>query len=224
MHTIKQVVSRQDDFLELIFEDDTLRAVDLTSYLRGDRAETFKHQPNVSQLSINPVSGGVVWENGVELAPDFLYEASLLIGWVDRTRGNQFHGLWVRPAKFCQAQVKVHTAEGGAGAFLLLDGKRYPALRMASATFGIYEGTPWYFVPFPGDDGIFEPEFEEPPIVFETLERLVRLVEEAKKKGANSIIDITEHLQHTGRDLSACVMSPRSAALRAEHFRARKSR
>jgi hypothetical protein len=94
-----------------------------------------------------------------------------------------------------------------------------PELRIASASFGIHKNTAWYHVPFPGDEGIYEPEWEEPPVIWDTLKELIKIVGDALEKKADATIDITELLRRTGRDLRVGSLSPRNAGIIAGHFK-----
>jgi hypothetical protein len=215
MHKIKRVL-RIDYYLELWFEDDSVRAISLMPYLNVDPATALNGEVNTSKVIIRPEAHSIIWDDGTEISADFLYENSLLLGWVDRRWGE--HAQTWQPIKFSKAEIKVEVQDNKLHSYLLLDGKRYPELRISSASFGIHENIAWYHVPFPGDEGVYEPEWEEPPIVFDTLKQLVEVVNNALETRGDVTIDITEQLQRTGRALRVGSLSPRNAAIIANHF------
>jgi hypothetical protein len=214
MHEIKRVI-RIDYYLELFFEDDSVRAIDLAPHLKIDLNTVLNGMPNTAKVSIHPEAHSIIWDNGTEISADFLHNNSQLIGWVDRKWGNNFQA-W-QPIRFSTAEIKVET-NGELHSYLLLDRTPFPALRISGASFGIHRNIAWYHVPFPGDEGVYEPEWEEPQIVFDTLKQLVELVNDALKAKMNVTINITEQLQRTGRELFVESISPRNAAIIADHF------
>jgi hypothetical protein len=215
MHKIKRV-HRIDYYLELIFEDDSVRAIDLSPHFKIDLETVLNGEPNTTKVSIHPQANFITWDNGTEISADFLYDHSKLIGWVDKKWGNNFQA-W-QPIGFNTAEIKVET-NGEVNSSLFLDGIPFPALSISSASFGIHENTAWYHVPFPGDEGIYEPEWEEPQIVFETLKQLVKIVENALEAKVDVTINITEKLKETGRALFVNSISPRNASIIASRFK-----
>jgi hypothetical protein len=220
MHKVTRV-SRIDYYLRLFFEDDSVRAIDIASHLKVNMNKALFGAPNLTKIHIHPDAYSIIWDDGIEISADFLYNNSVLIGWVDRSW--MLGGVVVKPVKFDTASVKIGISNTGLHTYLLLDEKNYPALAIGSASFGIHENIPWYHVPFPGDEGKYEPEWEEPEIVFETLKRLVKIVNDAVEQKLDVTIDITEHLRQTGCKLFVEAISPRNAAINAEHFK-KKSR
>ena len=216
MPDIKRV-SRTDYYLELTFDDDSVRAIDISHFLNVDVSTASKSEPVLTKISIRPDLKSIIWVDGAEITADFLYNNSQLIGWLDNAWGNNTQA-W-QPIKFETAHIKVDFSNNEVHSSLLLDGKPFPALRFSSVLFGIYENIPWYHVPFPGDNGVYEPEWEEPQIVFDTLDQLVQMANNAIGAKLKVTISITEHLQKTGYDLYVAAMSPRSAAICAKRFR-----
>jgi hypothetical protein len=157
MHEIKRVL-RIDYYLELFFEDDSVRAINLAPYLNVKPSTALDNPVNTRKVTIHSNAQSIVWDNGTEISADFLYYNSLLLGWVDNKWGENAQA-W-QPLKFSKTEIKVEFQPNGIDSYLLLDGKRYPELRISSASFGIHENTAWYHVPFPGDEGIYEPEWE----------------------------------------------------------------
>jgi hypothetical protein len=215
MHEIKRVL-RIDYYLELIFEDDSVRAIDLAPHFKIDLATILNREPNTKKVSIHPKAHSIIWDDGSEISADFLYSNSQLIGWVDKKWGNNLQA-W-QPLSFDTAEIKVET-KGQIQSYLLLDGTPFPALSISSASFGIYKNTAWYNVPFPGDEGVYEPELEEPQIVFDTLKQLVEVVNKALEAKVDVTINITEKLKETGRQLFVHSISLRNASIIARHFK-----
>ncbi|PYS59322.1 MAG: DUF2442 domain-containing protein, partial [Acidobacteria bacterium] len=52
------------------------RDVDLASHLDGEVFEPLKNLTNFKSVHVNPDLDTIVWENGADMSPDFLYEIS----------------------------------------------------------------------------------------------------------------------------------------------------
>jgi hypothetical protein len=76
MHFVKHVKYVSEYKLLLTFEDDSLRQVDLGLHLDGEVFEPLKDMSNFKSVSINPDLDTIVWDNGADMSPDFLYEIS----------------------------------------------------------------------------------------------------------------------------------------------------
>ena len=215
MHEIKRVF-RIDYYLRLFFEDGSVRAIDLAPRLNIDPVTALSGEPNTAGVYIHPQTHSIIWDDGTEISADFLHSNSQLIGWGDKSRSSNL--LAWQPITLNTAEIKIDT-KGEIHAFLLLDGIPFPALRISSATFGIHNNIAWYHVPFPGDDGVYEPEWEEPQIVFDTLEQLVEMVNHALEAKMDRTIDITERLHSTGREFFVESISPRHAAINANRYK-----
>ncbi|CAG0928200.1 hypothetical protein TFLX_00796 [Thermoflexales bacterium] len=192
-----------------------MRAIDLAPHLKIDPVTALNSEPTTARVLVHPKAHSIIWDNGTAISADFLYSHSQLIGWVDKKWGNM---AW-QPIQFETALVSIEDSNNKVRASLLLDGVPFPALRFSSALFGIHENTPWYQVSFPGDDGKYEPELEEPQIVFDVLHRLVQMVNNAIKAKTDATISIMEHLQETGYNMYVASMSPRNAAICARRFK-----
>ena len=56
------------------FEDGTEGELDLSEELYGPIFEPLRDVSYFKQVKVNPVLGTIVWPNGADLAPEFLYE------------------------------------------------------------------------------------------------------------------------------------------------------
>jgi Protein of unknown function (DUF2442) len=77
MHFVKDVKYLSEYKLLLTFEDDTLRQVDLAAHLDGAVFEPLKDISNFKSVHFNSDLDTIVWENGADMSPDFLYEISV---------------------------------------------------------------------------------------------------------------------------------------------------
>ena len=77
MHFVKAVRYLSDYKLELKFEDGSLREVDLAAHLDGEVFEPLKDMKNFQRLRVDPDLDTIVWDNGADMSPDFLYEISV---------------------------------------------------------------------------------------------------------------------------------------------------
>jgi len=60
--------------LNIHFSDGTYKCVDLEPLLTGPIFKPLKEQRYFARVSIDPISGTVVWPNGADFAPEALYE------------------------------------------------------------------------------------------------------------------------------------------------------
>jgi len=77
MHYIIGVQYIADFKLHLQFEDGSWRAADLELHLEGEIFEPLQNKTCFSTAHLNPDVDTVVWENGADMSPDFLYEISI---------------------------------------------------------------------------------------------------------------------------------------------------
>jgi hypothetical protein len=66
--------------LRLRFDDDAVRVVDLTEYLDGPVFQPLKDPSFFKRFTLNQDIDTVVWPNGADFSPDFLYEIGKNIG------------------------------------------------------------------------------------------------------------------------------------------------
>jgi len=74
MHFVRKVHYLSGYRLMLTFEDDSVRLVELEQHLDGEIFEPLKDIAYFRTVSIDPESDTVVWDNGADFSPDFLYE------------------------------------------------------------------------------------------------------------------------------------------------------
>ena len=74
MHFVKDVKYLSDYKLLLTFEDNSLRQVDLASHLDGEVFEPLRNMSNFRSVYLNSDLDTIVWNNGADMSPDFLYE------------------------------------------------------------------------------------------------------------------------------------------------------
>lgn len=76
MHFVKRVEYVGGYELILTFEDDSIRRADLTNYLDGEIFEPLRDVDYFKTVRVNPDLDTIVWDNGADYAPEFLYEIS----------------------------------------------------------------------------------------------------------------------------------------------------
>ena len=65
--------------LRVAFNDHTERLVDLTNHLEGEVFEPLKRIELFKTARLNSDLDTVVWDNGADMAPEFLYEVGVQI-------------------------------------------------------------------------------------------------------------------------------------------------
>ncbi len=76
MHYVTQVRHDTGYVLVLTFEDNSVRRIDLESHLDGEVFEPLKELQQFATAHLNEDIDTVVWSNGADMSPDFLYEHS----------------------------------------------------------------------------------------------------------------------------------------------------
>ena len=74
MHFVKNVNYLSDYKLAITFEDHTTKTVDLAPFLDGEVFEPLKNINYFKKVTVNHDIDTIVWDNGADLSPDFLYE------------------------------------------------------------------------------------------------------------------------------------------------------
>ena len=71
--TVVTVQPKQPYILDLSFADGTRRQVDIEPLLWGEVFKPLRDWDYFKQVRVDPDLGTVVWPNGADLAPEFLY-------------------------------------------------------------------------------------------------------------------------------------------------------
>ncbi len=79
MHYITGVETDSGYRLYLQFEDGSWRSADLKDHLSGEVFKPLRNLCLFQTAQLNPDIDTVVWENGADMSPDFLYEISVPI-------------------------------------------------------------------------------------------------------------------------------------------------
>ena len=74
MHFVKDFKYINDYRLNITFENGVQKEVDLKSYIGGGIFEPLRNVDYFKRVKFNPDIDTIYWENGADLAPDFLYE------------------------------------------------------------------------------------------------------------------------------------------------------
>ena len=74
MHFVKNVIYISEYKLQLTFEDGSLRLVNLEPHLDGEIFEPLKDINYFKTVRVSPDLDTIVWDNGADMSPDFLYE------------------------------------------------------------------------------------------------------------------------------------------------------
>lgn len=77
MHFVKTVKYVADYQLILTFEDGSVRRVDLAPHLDGEIFEPLRALSYFKTVRVHPELDTIVWDNGADMSPDFLYEISV---------------------------------------------------------------------------------------------------------------------------------------------------
>jgi hypothetical protein len=74
MHYVTEVEYETSYRLLLTFEDGSRRRVDLAPHLDGEMFEPLRSLERFRTARLNADIDTVVWDNGADMSPDFLYE------------------------------------------------------------------------------------------------------------------------------------------------------
>ena len=75
MQVVVEVNVIEPYVLEVAFEDGVRRRVDVEPLPYGEMFESLRDPEMFRQASVDPELGTVVWPNGADLSPEFLYQA-----------------------------------------------------------------------------------------------------------------------------------------------------
>lgn len=79
MHFVKSVSYISEYKLALVFEDGSHRLVDLANELDGEVFEPLKDITYFKTVRVDHDLDTIVWDNGADMAPEFLYEIGVPI-------------------------------------------------------------------------------------------------------------------------------------------------
>jgi hypothetical protein len=74
MHFVREVKYVSGYKLQLKFEDGSVRQVDLANHLDGEVFEPLRNEERFQTVQLNNELDTIVWDNGADMSPDFLYE------------------------------------------------------------------------------------------------------------------------------------------------------
>jgi hypothetical protein len=74
MHIVKDVEYLSDYKLLVLFENNVKKIIDLENYLEGEIFEPLKDKDYFKTVKVDNNIDTIVWDNGADLSPDFLYE------------------------------------------------------------------------------------------------------------------------------------------------------
>lgn len=77
MHFVRKVSYVAGFKILLTFEDDSVRLIDLEPHLDGEIFEPLKDLAYFKTVKVNRDIDTIVWENGADFSPDFLYEIGI---------------------------------------------------------------------------------------------------------------------------------------------------
>jgi hypothetical protein len=78
MIVVKAAEYMQEYCIRVTFSDGVTKTVDLASELTGPMFQLLQDKTLFSQLSVDPDSETIVWPNGADIAPEYLYERGKL--------------------------------------------------------------------------------------------------------------------------------------------------
>lgn len=71
---VKEVEYIQNYKLRVLFDNNSKKLVDLSSYLEGEIFEPLKNLDYFKQVKVDEDIDTICWENGADFSPEFLYE------------------------------------------------------------------------------------------------------------------------------------------------------
>ncbi len=75
MRTVVEARTQEPYLLAVRFDDGTEKTIDLAPLLSGEVFEPLRDPAYFALASVDAELGTVVWPNGADLAPEFLYAA-----------------------------------------------------------------------------------------------------------------------------------------------------
>jgi len=74
MHTVLSVTVLEPYRVQLGFDDGLTKVVDLRPVLYGPVFEPLLNPQRFAEVEVDSVLGTIVWPNGADLSPEFLYD------------------------------------------------------------------------------------------------------------------------------------------------------
>lgn len=74
MHFVRSATYLSEYRVRLVFEDGSTRIVDLEPHLEGEIFEPLRNVDYFRTLRVDSELDTIVWDNGADMSPDFLYE------------------------------------------------------------------------------------------------------------------------------------------------------
>lgn len=71
---VKEVEYIQNFKLEIVFDNDSKKIVDLSNYLEGEIFKPLKNLEYFKRVRVDEDIDTICWENGADFSPEFLYE------------------------------------------------------------------------------------------------------------------------------------------------------
>lgn len=80
MHFVRKVKYVEDYKVILTFDDKKTKLVDLKDHLDGEIFKPLKNISYFKKMKLDSDLDTIVWDNGADISPDFLYEIGKNIG------------------------------------------------------------------------------------------------------------------------------------------------
>lgn len=74
MHLVKNIEYINEYKLLITFEDNSIKTVDFKDHLDGEIYSPLKDVEYFKTVKLNKDIDTIVWDNGADFSPDFLYE------------------------------------------------------------------------------------------------------------------------------------------------------
>jgi len=74
MHFVRKVIYLSEFDLLLSFDDGISKRVNLRQHLQGEVFEPLRDMEQFKTVHLDPDLDTIVWDNGADMSPDFLYE------------------------------------------------------------------------------------------------------------------------------------------------------
>lgn len=94
METVVGVSVVRPYVLDVAFADGTRRRVDVEHVLYGPMFELLRNPGRFAEVMVDHVLGTVVWPNGADLSPEFLYASGTELPRARDPRGSRWHEGW----------------------------------------------------------------------------------------------------------------------------------